>query len=82
MLEEKQGHFWNLHQIPNKNFEYRFSIIGFVLLISVFFFGPKIVIIILFENISSSKNKTKIENRDSKFCAEFDVDSKTVLFFF
>ena len=28
------------------------------------------------------KNKTKIENRDSKFCAEFDADSKTVLVFF
>ena len=27
------------------------------------------------------KNKTKIEKRDTKFCAEFDADSKTVLVF-
>ena len=27
------------------------------------------------------KNKTKIENRDTKFYAKFDADSKTVLVF-
>ena len=27
------------------------------------------------------KNKTKIDYRDSKFCAEFDADSKTPCFF-
>ena len=36
----------------------------------------------IFKKSSSFKKKTKIENRHSKFCAEFDADSKTVLVFF
>ena len=79
MLEEKQGQFWNLHRIPNKtsNPDFRFFFLFQVfsgLKKSNCNFHPKI--------FPHQKNKTKIKNRDSKFCAEFDEDSKTVLVFF
>ena len=48
MLEEKQGQFWNLHRIPNKtlypDFRFLFQV----------FSGLKIIVI-LFENLQSSK---------------------------
>ena len=79
MLEQKQGQFWNLRRIPNKtsNPDFRFF---FIL---VFFWTKKKVIVIFIQKSSLiKKNKTKIKNRDSKFCAEFEADSKTVLVFF
>ena len=30
MLEQKQGQFWNLHRIPNKKSNARFSIFAFL----------------------------------------------------
>ena len=80
MLEQKQGQFWNLHRIPNKTSNPDFRFLFFF--ISVFFWTKKSNCNFFFENLPSSKNKTKIKNRDSKFCAEFDADSKTVLVFF
>ena len=80
MLKEKQGQFWNLHQIPNKtsNPDFRFCFV----FISVFFWTKKSNCNFYLKIFLHQKNKTKIENRDSKFCAEFDADSKTVLVFF
>ena len=77
MLEQKQGLFWNLHRIPNKtsNPDFRFFF--------QFFSGLKKSNCNFYSKIfPHQKNKTKIKNRDSKFCAEFDADSKTVLVFF
>ena len=78
MLEQKQGQFWNLHRIPNKtlNHDFRF------LLFSVFFWTKKSNCNFYSKIFPHQKNKTKIKNRDSKFCAEFDADSETVLVFF
>ena len=79
MLEQKQGQFWNLHRIPNKTSNPDFRVLFFL----VFFSGLKKVIVIFIRKSSLiKKNKTKIENRDLKFCAEFDADSETVLVFF
>ena len=78
MLEEKQGQFWNLHRIPNKtsNPDFRFFLFQF-------FSGLKKSNCNFYSKIfPNQKNKTKIENRDLKFCAEFDADSKTVLVIF
>ena len=78
MLEEKQGQFWNLHRIHNKtsNPDFRFFFISG-------FSGLKKSNCNFYSKIfPHQKNKTKIENRDSKFCAGFDADSKTVLVFF
>ena len=75
MLEQKQGQFWNLHRIPNKtsNPDFFFS----------FFSGLKKSNCNFYSKIfPHQKNKTKIKNRDLKFCAEFDANSKTVLVFF
>ena len=80
MLEQKQGQFWNLHRIPNKtsNPDFRFLLF----FISVFFSGLKKSNCNFYSKIfPHQKNKTKIKNRDSKFCAELDADSKTVLVF-
>ena len=76
MLEQKQGQFWNLHRIPNKtpNPDFRFIFYFFR-----FFWTKKVIVI--FKIFPHQKNKTKIENRDSKFCVEFDADFKTVLVF-
>ena len=76
MLEQKQGQFWNLHRIPNKT-----SYPDFRFFFLVFFWTKKSNCNFN-SKISHQKNKTKIENRDSKICAEFDADSKTVLVFF
>ena len=79
MLEEKQGQFWNLHRIPNKtsNPDFRFFYFYFR-----FFSGLKKRNCNFYSKIfPHQKNKTKIENRDSKFCAKFVADSKTVLVF-
>ena len=64
MLEEKQGQFWNLHQIPHKtsNPDFRFSLYffddgTFANKITITFFSP----------VKKSEIK-KIENRDLKFC--------------
>ena len=77
MLEQKQGQFWTLHRIPNKtsNPDFRF-------LFSYFFWTKTNNCNFYSKIFPHQKNKTKIENRDSKFCAEFDADSKTVLVFF
>ena len=77
MLEEKQGQFWKLHRIPNKtsNPDFRFFF-------QVFSGLKKSNCNIYSKIFPYQKIKTKIENRDSKFCAEFDADSKTVLVFF
>ena len=76
MLEQKQGQFWNLHRIPNKTSNPDFIFFSFFsgLIKSNCNFYSKI--------FPRQKNKTKIKNRDSKFCAEFDADSKTVHVFF
>ena len=80
MLEQKQGPFWNLHRIPNKisnpDFRFFFFFRFFLTKKSNCNFHSKI-----FPH-QKKKNKTKIENLDSKFCAEFDADFKTVLVFF
>ena len=81
MLEEKQGQFWNLYRIPNKtlNPDFRFLFCFYF----SFFSGLKICNCNFYSKIfPHQKNKTKIENRDSKFCAEFDANSQTVLVFF
>ena len=41
MLEEKQGQFWNLHQIPNKTSYPDFRLFVFVLLFFSCFFWTK-----------------------------------------
>ena len=75
MLEQKQGQFWNLQQIPNKTSNPDFFL--------VFFLDKKKSNCNFYSKIfPHQKNKTKIENRDSTFCADFDADSKTVLVFF
>ena len=83
MLDQKQGQFWNPHRksltklrIP----DFRFLLF----FISSFFSGLKKSNCNFYSKISliKKKNKTKIKNRDPKFCAEFDADSKTVLVFF
>ena len=80
MLEQKQGQFWNLHRIPNKTSNPDFRLLLFLL---QFFSGLKKINCNFYSKIfPHQKNKTKIENRDSKFWAEFDADSKTVLVFF
>ena len=72
MLEEKEGQFWNLRRFPNKtsNPDFRFFSVFFGLKKSNCNFYSKI--------FPHQENKTKIENRDLKFCAEFDADFKTV----
>ena len=69
MLEKKQGQFWNLYQIPHKtsNPEFRFS--------SYFsdegrFSNKNYNYFFLVQKKTEikKKTKTKIENRDSKFC--------------
>ena len=63
MLEEKQGQFWNLHQILHKtsNLDFRFS--------SYFFDDGKFSNKITITFFSPEKTEIKkIENRDSKFC--------------
>ena len=69
MLEENQGQFWNLHQIPHKTSypDFRFS--------SYFFFDDwrfsnKITISYLFLVQKKLKNekREKKENRYTKFC--------------
>ena len=79
MLEEKQRQFWNLHRIPNKtsNTDFRF-----LFLFQVFPGLKKSNCNFYSKIFNHQKNKTKIENRDSKFCTELDADSKTVLVFF
>ena len=77
MLKEKQGQLWNLHRIPNKtsNPDFRFFYFRF-------FSGQKKSNCNFNSKIfPHQKNKPKIENRDSKFCAEFDADFKTVFVF-
>ena len=78
MLKQKQGQFWNLHRIPNKtlNPDFQFFLFQFFSLLK------KVIVIFIQKSSLIKKNKTKIKNRDSKFCAEFDADSKTVLVFF
>ena len=82
MLEEKQRQFWNLHRIPNKT---SYPDFRFFLLFCCFFqvlFGLKISNCNFISKSSIiEKNKTKIGNQDTKFCAELDADSKTVLVF-
>ena len=80
MLEQKQGQFWNLHQIPNKtlNHDFRFKKKKNL----IFFWTKKKVIVIFIQKSSLIKKMTKIKNQDSKLCAEFDANSKTVLVFF
>ena len=79
MLEQKQGQFWNLHRIPNKTSNPDFR---FLFFFSFFFWTKKKSNCNFYSKIfPHQKNKTKIKNRDSKFCAEFDADFKTVLFF-
>ena len=75
MLEQKQGQFLNLHRIPNKtsNPDFRFFWTK-----KKFFSGLKKSNCNFYSKIfPHQKNKTKIKNRDSKFCAEFYADSKT-----
>ena len=80
MLEQKQGQFWNMHRIPNKTSNPDFR---FLLFLFQFFSGLKKSNCNFYSKIfPHQKNKTKIKNWDSKFCAEFDADSKTVLVFF
>ena len=79
MLEQKQGQFWNLHRTPNKTSKPDFC---FCFYFSFFFWTIKSNCNFYSKIYPHQKNKTKIENRDSKFCAEFDADSKTVLVFF
>ena len=67
MVKQKQGQFYNLHRIPNKtsNPDFRFLL---------FFSGLKKNNCNFYRKIfPHQKNKTKIKNRDSKFCAEFDI---------
>ena len=82
MLEEKQGQFWNLHRIPNKTLYPDFR---FFLLFCCFFqvlFGLKISNCnFIWKSSIIEKNKTKIANQDTKFCAEFDAYPKLSLFF-
>ena len=59
MLEEKQGQFWNLHQIPHKT-----SNPDFVFFFDDRRFSNKITIIYF---MSRKKLKKEIENRDTKF---------------
>ena len=80
MLEQKQGQFCNLHQIPNKTSNPDFRFLFFF--ISVFLWTKNSNCNFYSKIFPHQKNKTKIKNRDSKFCAEFDADSKTVLAFF
>ena len=85
MLEEKQGQFWNLHRIPNKTSNPDFRFLFLFCFYFRFLSGLKKSNCNFYSKIfPHQKNKTKIENRDSKFCAEFDADSKTVdpCFFF
>ena len=83
MLEEKQGQFWNLHRIPNKTLNPDFRFLFLLLFYFMFFSRLKKSNCNFYSKIfPHQKNKTKIKNRDSKFCAEFDADSKTVLVFF
>ena len=80
MLEEKQGQFWNLHQIPNKTSYPDFWFFCFV----VFSGFSRLKISncnFIWKSSIIEKNKTNIENQDTKFCSEFDADSKTVLVF-
>ena len=79
MIEQKQGQFWNLHRIPNKTSNPDFR---FLLFFSFFFWTKKSNCNFYSKIFPHQKNKTKIKNRDSKFFAEFDADSKTVLVFF
>ena len=79
MLEQKQGQFWNLHRISNKTTNPNFRFLLFF--IPVFFWSKKSNCN-FYSKIFPHQKKTKIKNRDSKFCAEFDADSKTVLVFF
>ena len=81
MLEEKQGQFWNLHRIPYKT---SYPDFRFFLLFCFFqvLFGLKISNCnFIWKSSIIEKNKTKIANQDTKFGAEFDSDSKTVLVF-
>ena len=67
MLDEKQGQFWNLHQIPHKTLYLDFRLIFFVLFfLMIEDFQIKLQLLIF----SPEKNwkKQKIENRDTKFC--------------
>ena len=61
MLEEKQGQFWNLHQIPQKTSNPDFRLIflmieDFQINLQLLIFSPE------------KKLKKKIENQDSKLC--------------
>ena len=66
MLEKKQGQFWNLHQIPYKTLNPDFRLIFFDdgrfsnKNYNYFFLVQK--------KPEIKKTKTKIDNRDSKFC--------------
>ena len=78
MLEQKRGHFGICIEFLTK---LRIPIFDFFL--KFFFFWTKKSNCNFYSKIfPHQKNKTKIENRDSKFCAEFDAYSKTVLVFF
>ena len=66
--------FLTKHRIPIFDFCFFF--------ISVFFWIKKSNCNFYSKIFPHQKNKTKIENRDSKYCAEFDADSKTVLVLF
>ena len=82
MLKEKQGQFWNLHRIPNKTLYPNFRFFLLFCCFFQFFSGLKISNCNFIRKSSIiEENKTKIENQDTKFCSEFDADSKNVLVF-
>ena len=81
MLKEKQGQFWNLHRISNKTSNPDFRFLFLFCFYFSFFWTKKSNCYFYSKIFPHQKNKTKIENRDSKFCAEFDANSKTVLVF-
>ena len=68
MLEEKQGQFSNLHQIPHKtsNHDFRFS--SYFLMMKYFQIKLQLATIFGPEKPEINKTKTIIENRYSKFC--------------
>ena len=73
MLEEKekQGQFWNLHQIPHKTSypDFRFSSYFFFIFLMIEDFQIKLQLLIFSPEKNWKKQKQKkSENRDTKFC--------------
>ena len=74
MLEEKQGQFWNLHQIlhetsyPDFRFSSYFFFFFFFLMIEDFQIKLQLLIFSPENPEIKKETKTKIKIRDTKFC--------------